>query len=197
MGAMAFQITSLTIVNSTVDSGADQRKHQSYASRAFVPEIHRWPVNSPHKWPVTRKMFPMDDVIIILKQELVCMNSWLGSICRDGICLSAIVLAIGRINFAGTSFEIVVKCVTTWVQWKYNFIWGLITFAGHPNTCCFLCIICMGHNPDIDTHWIQLSSHNKYRVLSSDPLFIYIFQPNLTLTTWFIGSFFISVDNSL
>ena len=27
--------------------------------------IHRWPVNSPHKWPVTRKMFPYDDVIIL------------------------------------------------------------------------------------------------------------------------------------
>ena len=26
--------------------------------------IHRWPVNSPHKWPVTRKMFPFDDVIM-------------------------------------------------------------------------------------------------------------------------------------
>ena len=26
--------------------------------------IHRSPVNSPHKWPVTRKMFPFDDVII-------------------------------------------------------------------------------------------------------------------------------------
>ena len=25
--------------------------------------IHQWPVNSPHKWPVTRKMFPFDDVI--------------------------------------------------------------------------------------------------------------------------------------
>ena len=25
--------------------------------------IHRWPVNSPHKWPVTRKAFPFDDVI--------------------------------------------------------------------------------------------------------------------------------------
>ena len=45
MGAMASQITSLTIVYSTVYSGTDQRKHQS------------WPVNSPHKWPVTRKCF--------------------------------------------------------------------------------------------------------------------------------------------
>ena len=26
--------------------------------------IHRWPVNSPHKGPVTRKMFPLDDVIM-------------------------------------------------------------------------------------------------------------------------------------
>ena len=64
MGAMASQITSLTIVYSTVYSGADQRKHQSSASLAFVRGIHRWPVNSPHKWPVTRKRFPFDDVIM-------------------------------------------------------------------------------------------------------------------------------------
>ena len=46
-------------------SGADQRKHQSSASLAFVRGIHRWPVNSPHKGPVTRKMFPFDDVIML------------------------------------------------------------------------------------------------------------------------------------
>ena len=45
-------------------SGADQRKHQSSPSMAFVWGIHRGPVNSPHKWPVTRKMFPFDDVIM-------------------------------------------------------------------------------------------------------------------------------------
>ena len=66
-GAIASQITSLIIVYSTVYSDADQRKHQSSASRAFVWGIHRGPVNSPHKWPVTRKMFPFDDVIMILK----------------------------------------------------------------------------------------------------------------------------------
>ena len=65
MGAIASQITSLTIVYSTVYSGADQSKHQSSASLAFVWGIHRGPVNSPHKWPVTRKMFPFDDVIMI------------------------------------------------------------------------------------------------------------------------------------
>ena len=38
----------------------DQRKHQSSASLAFVRGIHRWPVNSPHKWPEKRKMFIMN-----------------------------------------------------------------------------------------------------------------------------------------
>ena len=72
IGAMAFQITSLTIVYSTVYSGADQRKHQSSTSLAFVRGIHRWPVNSPHKGPVTRKMFPFDDVIMHM------LSSWAG-----------------------------------------------------------------------------------------------------------------------
>ena len=65
MGAMASQITSLTIVYSAVFSDADQRKHQSAASLAFVRGIHRGPVNSPHKGPVTRKMFPFDGVIML------------------------------------------------------------------------------------------------------------------------------------
>ena len=60
MGSMASQITSLAIVYSAVYSGTDQRKHQSSASLAFARGIH-W---SPHKWPVTRKMFPFDDVIM-------------------------------------------------------------------------------------------------------------------------------------
>ena len=53
-----------SIVCSAVCSGADRRKHQRSASLAFVRGIHRWPVNSPHKGPVTRKMFPFDDVIM-------------------------------------------------------------------------------------------------------------------------------------
>ena len=64
MGEMASQITSLTIVYSTVYLNADQRKHQSFASLAFVWGIQRWPVNSSHKGPVTQKMFPFDDVIM-------------------------------------------------------------------------------------------------------------------------------------
>ena len=68
MSPMAFQITSLTIVFSTVYSGTDESKHQSSALLAFVRWIHRWTVNSPHKWPVTRKLFPLDDVIVALSK---------------------------------------------------------------------------------------------------------------------------------
>ena len=71
MSAMASQITRLAIVYSIVYSGADQGKHQSSALLAFVRGIHRWPVNSSHKGPVTRKTFPFDDVI--MKSWLICM----------------------------------------------------------------------------------------------------------------------------
>ena len=64
MGTIASQITSFTIVYTTVYSSTDQRKYQSSASLAFVRGIHRGPVNSPHKGPVTRKMIPFDDVIM-------------------------------------------------------------------------------------------------------------------------------------
>ena len=57
------------LYNSIVCSGADQRKHQSSAPLALVRGIHLSPVNSPHKGPVTRKMFPFDDVIMKCTQH--------------------------------------------------------------------------------------------------------------------------------
>ena len=83
MGAMASQITSLTIVCSTVYKDADHRKHQSSASLAFVRGIHRGPVNSPHKWPITRKMFSFDDVIMIYDQIPVVIYLWLSCIVTE------------------------------------------------------------------------------------------------------------------
>ena len=64
MSVMVSLITSLTIIYSILYSGAHERKYQSFASLAFVRGIHRWPVYSPHKEPVTRKMVPFDDVIM-------------------------------------------------------------------------------------------------------------------------------------
>ena len=57
ISAMVSQLTGISIVYSIVCSGADNIKHQSSASLTFVREIHRWPVNSPHKGPVKRKCF--------------------------------------------------------------------------------------------------------------------------------------------
>ena len=75
MSAMESQTTSPTIAQAfIVYSGADQRKHQSSASLAFVRGIHRSPVNSPPKGPVTRKMFPFDDVIMCTGTEYT--NTW-------------------------------------------------------------------------------------------------------------------------
>ena len=65
MGAMVSQITSFTIVYLTVYTSTDQRKHQSSASLAFVWGINQSPVNSQQKWPVARKMFPFDYMIMM------------------------------------------------------------------------------------------------------------------------------------
>ena len=70
-GAMACQITCFTIVYSIVYSGAAQRNHnQSPAFLAFMRGIHRWRVNSPHKWAVTGKMIPFDDVAMLAQPVL-------------------------------------------------------------------------------------------------------------------------------
>ena len=75
MGAVASRITSLMIVYSTVYPGADQIKHESSASLAFVRGIYRWPVNSPYTGPVTRKMFPFDDDIMFCLYGFILFNS--------------------------------------------------------------------------------------------------------------------------
>ena len=74
MSAMASHITGISIVCSAVCSGV-QRKHQSCASLAFVRGIHRWPVDSHHKRPVTWKKFPFDDVIVV-NRGLPCVSVW-------------------------------------------------------------------------------------------------------------------------
>ena len=85
MGAIASQITSVSIVSSTVCPVTDQRKHQSSASLGFVRGIHRWPVDSPYKGPVTKKMFPFDDVIMmwmgigVITKVMVTLNHVGGS----------------------------------------------------------------------------------------------------------------------
>ena len=67
LSAVASQITNVSIVCSTVGSDADKRKHQSFASLAFVRGIYRWTVNSLHKRPVTRNFCQFSDVIMCMR----------------------------------------------------------------------------------------------------------------------------------
>ena len=62
MGAMALQITSLTIVYSTLLFIRISKKTSKLSVAGLC--VGNSPVNSPHKWLVTLKMFPFDDVIM-------------------------------------------------------------------------------------------------------------------------------------
>ena len=59
--------------------------------------IHRWPVNSPHKCIVTRKMFPFDDVIMpsegLSDDAVNSVLYWQLRRCHGGECITQIVLA--------------------------------------------------------------------------------------------------------
>ena len=91
MTTVASQITSVSIVYSTGCPRADKRKHQSPASLALVRGIHRSTVNFLHKGPVTRRMFPFDDIIM---QSGSCVSFEVGTwsliaitLTRHGYCL--------------------------------------------------------------------------------------------------------------
>ena len=64
MTTIASQITSLTVVYSTVYSEGRSKKTLKLRVTGLCVGNSPGPVNSPHKGPVTRKMFPFDDVIM-------------------------------------------------------------------------------------------------------------------------------------
>ena len=126
MGAMASHITSLTIVYSIVYSDADQRKHQSSASLVFVRGIPWWPVYSSHKWPVTRKMTPFDDVIMVsrlIPNQYHSGNSLVR--CQSNEVESS---KISGHNFIHSSwYEL---CIPLWMMWTshWNLAWNYWVF---------------------------------------------------------------------
>ena len=129
MSATASQITSLTIVFSIVNSGADQRKHQSSASLAFVRGIHRWPVNSPHKGPVRRKIFPFDDVIMNLNHGKFKSSHKLQNRCQFWQHMSS------QVKFGIIYYHYYHICFyTPQCNHRYGLIvygWGKITYSCH------------------------------------------------------------------
>ena len=95
MGVMASHITGASIVYSTVCSGADHRKHQSSASLTFVRgKFHLWLVNSPHKGPVTWKMFPFDDVVTTLHEHCEL----------DHYCMARVMNGISLFRFQAVTY---------------------------------------------------------------------------------------------
>ena len=140
MSEIASQITSLTIVYSTVLSGADQSKHQSSASLAFVWEIHRWPVNFPHKWPVTRKIFPFDDVIMPwpmdIRLVILAIIEYAATF-MHAVCFYPVLLRLGngwwfkRSQFTNVIFPPYIS----WLhQWHRNSDYSLSTYICHTNS---------------------------------------------------------------
>ena len=121
MSPMASQITSLKIVYQTVYSCSDQRKHQSSALQAFVLGIHRSPVNSPHKWPVTRKMFPFDDVIM----KRTCMDHY-----RHYICLYKMLAMVSTIAIT------IVLTVASNINDDRHYSYGVVRSKRHCGITC-------------------------------------------------------------
>ena len=137
MSAMASQITSVSIVCSIVCSVAGQRKHQSSASLAFVKGIRRWPVNSLHKGPVTRKMSydvkwlinerhptarPLERAMGLFSEFIVWTKFWFSSL---SYCVQYPVLFdkdISRVysitEFHGEGFRVVTSA--NLIQWNKN-----------------------------------------------------------------------------
>ena len=141
---MAFQITGVLIVYSTVYSGANQRKHHSSASLAFVRGIHRWSVDSPHKGPVTRKMFPFDDVIM---DTTLCFN------------MHRYIIRLYPINHVCLSFLIYLKWFIAIYIYIYVCKWNDLS----PSTYIFVCkwniglISCYGSNLMSNVQCLEVS----------------------------------------
>ena len=131
MTMLASQITSLAVVYSIVYSGVDQRKHQSSASLAFVRDIHRGPVNFPQKWPVTRKIFPFDDVIMCFQNmymyETVRMST--------AVCVFRLWDCLNTVSETGSSVRLVslIKPILLTLHYPNRCIHRLIIFL--VDTC--------------------------------------------------------------
>ena len=141
MGAIASQITSLTIVYSIVNSDADQRKHQSSASLAFVRGIHRGTANCPHKRPVTWKMFPFDDVIMTLARLDIPTAIARGFLKQNAFKYVTLITGFfGIYNIVSSNVYCVIlmpKLYTIlsfwgyWYEWFNEAYWSLLTPGWH------------------------------------------------------------------
>ena len=135
MSTVASQITGVSIVYSTVCSGADQRKHQTSASLTFERGIQRWTMNSQHKGPVTRKIFPSDDVIMMTRQLLPTDHYGIKCICMSA--LIPIMFSQRCHKERGTMFSVVLDGKQVYPLRTFSENGALITGSGSGMGCCF------------------------------------------------------------
>ena len=150
MDVIASQITSLTIVYSTFYQDADQRKHKSSTSLAFVRGLHRGLVNSPHKGPATWEMFPFDDVTMSIISEYMSLIKFMSTTCDTAIWWTLITLRLQ---------EYTTHCRLYFIAF-FNQIFKQYVFMGHiDNTSALMqvmaCCIQWLHNErdGISNHW--------------------------------------------
>ena len=141
MRAIASQIASPTIVCSTFYSGISQRKHQSSASLTFVWGVHRWPMSSPHKWPVMGKMFPFDDVIMWWAHVCYVQNGdCAGDDCLGGKCPTTTV-AVRDLVIGVVHIDRVLLCLCIHLLWS----WLISENNDNCNICGNLCVLQSWH----------------------------------------------------
>ena len=169
MSAMTSQFTGVSIVYSTVCSGADERKYQSSVSLAFVGGIHQWPVNSPQKGKITLKMFPFDDVIMLYSvhsrlckstHRCICtwglqfwrLWSWAFWPCRSWIATRGRLLSLRALQCSclGTPGGEGYNTINFWLQWYHNTFRSTVQIFLIDNSS-FVCV---------SMNWVSIGSDN-------------------------------------
>ena len=142
MGVMGSRIIVVFVIYSTVCSGVDHWKHQSSASLASVRGIHRWPVNSPHKGPITRKMFPFDH-IIMTSQVVAWWQMGKKSLNVPVTNLLKLIWVIRKIFVMQKNINVRLDKTELYCARHTELFWGLFSINGHhlTNVVIFLYII--------------------------------------------------------
>ena len=146
MSAMTSQTSGVSVIYSIVCSGENQRNHQSSASLPFVRGIHRPPVNSLHKGPVTWKTFPFDYVIMkdeegaweIYATGMQGFGSWYHIQRNHSFMALVIAMKTHRCVFFGPSLSdktslshpvLIQTRVAVWYQQANFFNWSLLKYV--------------------------------------------------------------------
>ena len=154
MSAMASKITSITNVYSSVYSGADQRKYQSSASLAFVRGIHRSPVNSPHKGPVSRIIVPFDDAIMYTGHITKIMRiphgtQVLAGECRNDITHNmkyrTISILLGAVGLQDVALKYILDLQKLHSQFIYHLLFGKTLCTERGGDSALLCTKYQNH----------------------------------------------------